>query len=318
MAMQWADGTALELFERLDAPALELPGLPRGLAIGDTLELCGEPSTGKTALAMEAVVRCALPAACGGVRVGGHGACAVVIDTEGDFDLQRLAAALRTRLAEAGVVGAAAEAEAAACLRRVFVMDCLTPRELTIGLCTLCTSLDSLSRRDPARRPAVPPVDGAPAGERPADPPLVEPPRLIVLDGASAFPWTERAAVPRGAAPDASTAHDRAGRWAAELHALVDSLRVRASVVWTRRPPMSHDDGRDFPSLQGVESAALRPLLRLRLRRVESTDARVQLRFQSLLDAPMPALGATSGLGMPVPPVRQSMELAIRGVTTVA
>ena len=45
----------------------------RGLQVGNTLELLGEPGTGKTAMLMECLVRCILPARVGGAA--GHVNC---------------------------------------------------------------------------------------------------------------------------------------------------------------------------------------------------------------------------------------------------
>ena len=41
-------------------------------------------------------------------------------------------------------------------------------------------------------------------------------------------------------------------------------LRQRVSIVWSRSPPISHDNGFEFPAVEPI--AALIPTLRLRLR----------------------------------------------------
>ena len=95
--------TAYDLFARLEWPGLPL--LPfeahdGGLKVGETLELLGEPSTGKTALLLESCARCILSA-----EHGGHGARAVIVETDGGFDVRRLAAALARKLEASAAAG---------------------------------------------------------------------------------------------------------------------------------------------------------------------------------------------------------------------
>ena len=287
---EWADETACDFFARVTSPELDLLPCcaPRALRLGESLELLGEPSTGKSALLMECCARCVLPA-----EGGGHAACAIVLDGEGSFDLLRLAAMLTLRLGAAGMPSDEVPCAVEACLGRVRVLRCTNGHEILLGLMALRCELEA-PQRTTAR--ACGDADGRP--------------RLLLLDCSRAFLW------PRGGGDGRS--------FEARLGGLLGLLRrQRLSIVWSRCPPKSHNSGLEFPIVDRGNVAAnghtelSQPTMRLRLRRLESaaahatraaSDAGVQLAFQGLLDV----FGA--GPGSPEPPLRREMRLTMQGV----
>ena len=138
--------------------------------------MCGEPGTGKTALLMECVVRCVLP-----TSHNGHGAAAVLVDTTGGFDCLRLAAALKQRLGAGSSNDV--EADVNACLNRVQIVQCLTPRELVLALCALRLQVDTLLTRG-----AAAPASAQTESSWDA---LAAVPRLLVIDTLNAFQWLD-------------------------------------------------------------------------------------------------------------------------------
>jgi hypothetical protein len=261
--------TALDFFTRLSTPMLKLmPCLPL-LGAGDAVELYGESITGKTALTVECLAHCVLPAEIGCVHVGGCGEQAILIDTEGGFDVVRFGAVLRATLGntlqakrghfvdEWAPAGLIAE-EVGASLRRLSLMRCLSHAELLLGL----ASLGACARFAALAAPAVPAA--AAAATAPADavaPPTPPPmPRLLLIDSISSFQWLVRT--------------DLAGARAHEACLLESLLRglCHTAVVWTRSPDVAHQNGYEFPIVPrplavGSAPGALAPLRRLRLRR---------------------------------------------------
>ena len=222
MLKSWADETAADLFSRTAFPGLDLlPGLPApGLRVGETLELCGEPSTGKTALLMEAAVRCAMPAEVGGIAIGGAESHVIVVDCDGGFDVLRLASSIRARLAAAVPDQRAVEAASRAALQRVRLMQCTTCRELLIGLCRVRAELET-------------PASGG------ATLTATTRPRLLLIDGVSAFQWMERGERRHSAVDDC-----RADGIEARVGVLVGLLRrQRLSIAWSRCPLRTRGGG---------------------------------------------------------------------------
>ena len=320
--------TAYDLFARLEWPGLPL--LPfeahdGGLKVGETLELLGEPSTGKTALLLESCARCILSA-----EHGGHGARAVIVETDGGFDVRRLAAALARKL-EASAAAAAARggssstlssdgvsAAVEAALRRLRVIRCHSACELLRGLQALRCELDA------------PPPPGAATPATPATPAASSSssssadndgrPRLLLIDSLSAFQWLDRAEQQR------LSAAGEPSDYAVRLNALVGLLRrQRLSIVWSRSPLMSRwrighaDSGTDFPIVDRSDSAASvalpelsQPTRRVRLRRLDEwKDEDKPFRFEVLVDA----LQAQAGPGTPAPPpMHYSLQYSMPGV----
>ena len=286
---KWADETAADLFARVAAPRIDVVPCHPGLSVGETLELFGEPGTGKTAMLMECVIRTVLPAC-----AEGHTATSVVVDTEGGFDVARLAVAIQLRLRAAGAPAQAHDVDD--CLGRVHVMECFTPRELIVGLAALRLRIDDLLRPTPSSTVTVEPDSAV------AEPGLVEVPRLLVIDSISTFQWLERsiaAQVPGADAKHPSTASAFSNSLHSPLSEIIRALQARLSIVWSRCPEITHEGGREFP--MGGSGASLSPTFRLRLRRLPSTepahqqraadsdDCTVLLRFQTmqtLLDRP--------------------------------
>ena len=341
--MSWADETADDFFARLEFPGLDLlPGIPRGIKVGETLEVCGEPSTGKTALLMECIVRCVLPVDVGGVRVGGAGCRAVFVDTEGGFDALRLAETLRTRLMASGVLPDCAAEEAAAALARLRVMRCPTSSELCLGLCALRLELDAPPPIAAAAMHGAllppPPASPSPASAVPPPPPSPPPPpRLLLIDSVSTFQWMERAESRAAARRGGGGSHGDASSHDASAEAGLDSKlstlvsllrRQRLSIIWSRSPLLSHNGGYEFPILDQRSAVAAahelnHPTMRLRLRRhaepaatlahaTASTPAAgtLQLAFQAMLDTAAPAVGSSTS----EPPLRREMLLYAVGV----
>lgn len=270
----WSDETAADLFSRTAFPGLDmLPGLPHpGLRIGETLELCGEPSTGKTALLMEAAVRCALPSAVDGVAIGGAEGGVVVADCDGGFDVLRLAACLHARLSALVPNRSAVEAAVRTALSHIHLMRCTTCNELVVGLCRLRAELEvSPSRSNEAS--------------------AIGRPRLLLIDGVSAFQWIERAQRRHVTAAAAAADHGVDDR-VAQLISLL--RRQRLSVAWSRSPLRSHMGGLDFPIVdQPTPHELSRPTMRWKLRRLADGTASamdgsrsnsIQQRLQALLD----------------------------------
>lgn len=271
----WADETAADLFCRTAFPGLDmLPGLPHpGLRIGETLELCGEPSTGKTALLMEAAVRCALPSTLDGVAIGGAESGVVVADCDGGFDVLRLSACLHARLSALVPNKSAVEAAVRTALSHIHLMRCTTCNELILGLCRLRAELEVASMQS----------NEASAIGRP---------RLLLIDGVSAFQWIERAKRRKvtGAAA-AGADHGIDDRVAKQISLL---RRQRLSVAWSRSPLRTHMGGLDFPIVDQLTPHELsRPTMRWKLRRLADGTASamdgsrsnsIQQRLQALLD----------------------------------
>lgn len=290
-APAWPDETALDLFTRLAYPGLELlPFSAQELKIGETLEVLGEPATGKSALLMECCVRCVLPN-----EYGGHAARAVVVDTGSGFNLHRLGAMLSGRLAAAGVTHEVTRTVVATSLRRLRVMTCPSPSEALIGLEALRCELEASQ-------------SGA------------ERPRLLLIDSVSAFQWLERAAQARGGGSSCT-----ATSFDARLNRLLALLRrQRLSIVWSRSPAKGHNLGLEFPILEHGTSALAelnQPSLRLRLRSIEGALVPpacmgAQHVFQVLLDV-APAMVSSAGAG-PVsaqaPPLRRDLCVWPEGV----
>ena len=259
--------------------------MPCGLSTGEAVELYGEPGTGKTALMLECALRCILPQ-----EAAGHGCGAVVVDTQGGFDVLRLVGALHGRLAEAGVEKSRLTEATEEALGRLRIIQCHTPSELLLGLAALRARLEHERWSGES--------GGAPA------------PRVVLIDCASAFQWlmrgTQRAIAAARAAVTAGLPTEGGGAAAgggeaveavfeSELSALVaELLRQRLSIVWSRCPTVSTNGGRDFPSLHatwggGPAASALRldrPDIRVRLRRVDEAHAHAeaQLTVQAMTE----------------------------------
>ena len=340
----WSDETADELFTRSAYPGLELlPGFLFGLKVGETLEIFGEPSTGKTALLMECALRCILP-----VEAGGTSSHAVLIDSEGGFDALRLAETVRARLLGAGVAPSLAGDAAVAALDRLRVLRCPTMSELLMGLCALRLELHVSQSADDVLHPQL--HVGQPA------------PRLLLIDSVSAYQWMEREDA-RGASRVSPAPISRGGvvpgdsvasSFEAKLGAAIGLLRrQRLSVVWSRSPLLSHSAGFDFPIVDqrptGASSAAasgqhrefFHPTFRLRLRRLPSHHATrsqhvlassysaatltsptlardVQLTFQAMLETVAPAaLGSADSPVLPEPPSRRELQLSRVGLVAL-
>jgi hypothetical protein len=99
----------------------------------DTLEICGEPGTGKTALLMEIAIKCIAP-----VQFDGHGATVIVVDTEGSFCIGRLVRALTYRIfGRDRAADLLNDADTLACLRRLHIIRATTQQETILGLTRL-------------------------------------------------------------------------------------------------------------------------------------------------------------------------------------
>ena len=278
MLKSWADETAADLFSRTAFPGLDLlPGLPApGLRVGETLELCGEPSTGKTALLMEAAVRCAMPAEVGGIAIGGAESHVIVVDCDGGFDVLRLASSIRARLAAAVPDQRAVEAASRAALQRVRLMQCTTCRELLIGLCRVRAELET-------------PASGG------ATLTATTRPRLLLIDGVSAFQWMERGERRHSAVDDC-----RADGIEARVGVLVGLLRrQRLSIAWSRCPLRTRGGGLDFPIVDkeaggvSLHHELSRPTMRWKLRRrAEAASATAGAAAPPPTGAPPAAAGA--------------------------
>ena len=322
--------TAFDLFARGSVPATcPLPWLPScNLAIGEALEICGEPGTGKTALLVDIVVGCILPSWCDGKEDN-----LVLIDTEGGFDVLRLSAALQLRLEEK-VERQRAEREVDVCLGRLQLMRCLTTRELVLGLCALHLHLDAM----PTRRSSA---DTAVLGSCEME----GMPRLLLLDSISAFrcheiiPARVTAAAPSGknsnhpgtvAVKPAEA--DEAGmppvsRWLSEADHVVRLLRQRMALIWTRNPLVSHEAACEFPIIYGSPAlTGLAPTQRLRMRLdqyAREADNSVHLRVQTRLDAAaakgssVPPLASMGTGTLPSTAIRHNLRFELRGVTEV-
>jgi hypothetical protein len=348
----WADETAEDLFTRAAFPGLELlPGFAHCLKVGETLELLGEPSTGKTALLVECAIRCILPSSVDGVAVGGAGSHAVFVDSEGSFDAFRMAEAVRERMLAAGVAPRHAGNAVLAALGRLRVMQCPTSSELILGLCALRLELDVPER---ANESLARPLSGRIEEEavelhhEHARPPPA--PRLLLIDGLSAFQWIERAVTcggePHGGAGGASLPASSGtpgrrppcpDRFEAQLGSLVALLRrQRLSIVWSRCPLLSHSAGFEFPIVNQRGGAPVdgaqelnEPTMRMRLRRlpphaldqhVPARASRVLAAVQAMLDAsapPPPAASPTAGTPPPLvdTPLRRELYITPCGVS---
>ena len=99
----------------MDEPQLRLlPALP--VRPGAAVEICGDRGTGKSTLLNECIVRCILPGQVDGRPVGGHGASAILIDTEGTFSVAQLANTLNGQLMSTGITRERATSEARRCM----------------------------------------------------------------------------------------------------------------------------------------------------------------------------------------------------------
>lgn len=126
--------TAASFFRRIDEPPLQI--LPMvNMRSGETLEICGEPGTGKTSLLMEIALRCICPRSIDGRPLDGYGTTAIVVDTEGGFCVPRLAASLVERLGWLGYERA--QSEMRICLRRLHIMQPHSRRQVVCGLAAL-------------------------------------------------------------------------------------------------------------------------------------------------------------------------------------
>lgn len=298
--------TLLDFYRRRALPPIDLlQCLPRGLEVGQTLELMGEPGTGKTALLMECLVRCLLPKRCGTVPINGHERCAAVVDTGGGFHMITLAEQLRLHLVRAGIGAGAVDLEVRACLERLLVVRCGTPRELVLGLCALRFHIDSVPDVVPDDTPTVPAPTGATFSEVP---------RLLLIDSLTAFQWSERTHREGGA-----TRHET------ELSKALGHLRPRLSIVWTRNPLVSQEDGYEFPAVKPHVLAGLNPTLRLRLRmhHVEAPGhaghggAAQPVHLQTLLDDADSGSGSGATTMTRQPKERRDVKLMALGVMAV-
>lgn len=105
---------------------------------GETVEICGDRGSGKTTLLMEVAVSCVLPQSVGSLKIGGHGATAVLFDTEANFSLRKFALMLYGRLLEAGLCAERATREAHECMGRLLISRCYTRREFLFAIASLC------------------------------------------------------------------------------------------------------------------------------------------------------------------------------------
>ena len=311
----WADETAFDLFARSNVPPVDvLPScLPAGLSVGQALEICGEPATGKTATLMECAIHCILP-----TTVGGAGASAVVLDTDNGFSVLRLDLMLRLRLEDAlhGRSADAIELEVDACLDRLYVVRCLTPRELVLALCALRFRLEAMSPTPSAA--AVAAAAAAAETSKSTWDALVELPRVLLIDNLSAFQWLERGRKRERAEEGGETGSVRSTKSCMDdVSKVLGSLRHRLSVVWTRSPKLGHNGGLDFPAVEPPCAATLQgivPSLRLRLRLRPRTEREVpsaprraddvvQLCFESMLDGEHSGGAGAAGGGGGAPAV---------------
>lgn len=218
------DETAYEFFERVEQPPLPLPH--GALHAGESLELLGADSTGKSALAMQCMLCCILPR-----NLGGIGARVVLFDADACFDTMQLRNAVRARFeADADTERDALEvccvsspsttgppvrssamldAEVDECLERLLIFPAHAFSELI-------STLRGLSR-------LVPNAQGAP------------PLRLVVIDSISHFLDT------RSARSDPQPHAQRCGEFEGlsreqQLAAVLGQLlsRRRLCAVWTR------------------------------------------------------------------------------------
>ena len=298
------DETALDFFTRMTYPSLSIPTIaPDGLRVGETVEILGEPSTGKTLLMMDCCARCILPS-----EHGGNGASAIVVDTEGSFGLLRLGIVLDGLLLASGVADETQRKELTfASLRRLRVLQCHNADELVIGLAHLrceCESDIQLPQMSP-------------------DAYDLALPRLLLLDSASAFRWLDRAA-PRGNGGAVDVGFE------ARLSELLGLLRKqRLSIIWSRCPLTSHNAGLDFPIVDRMTTGGTmkqphelsQPTLRVRLRRLESGapgGGRLMHACQALLDRLSAPAHSAASVGPPSAPVRHEMHVDMQGVVHVA
>lgn len=321
-----ADETALNFFTRQTYPVLEIPTVaPDGLRVGETIEVLGEVSTGKTLLLMDCCARCILPK-----HVGGQSMHAIIVDSEGGFSMPQLTNVLLGILKASNVISGEAKRDQiiAESLTRLRVMQTLNAEEMLLGLSNLrCECEVPLPHMSPDE------ID------------LVQP-RLLIIDSASTFAFLDRTDPHRGCGADAG--------FQSRLSELIGQLRKqRLTVVWSRCPLVGHDSGREFPPVDrpitGVQAPSElgQPSLRLRLRRLrrEATGANatgasnaapaappmaahphidaggdggggMMHAFQVLLDRlGAPANGALSAPGEP--PLRREMHVDMDGVVHV-
>lgn len=155
----WADETACHFFWRVESQPIPLLPLaaeygPPELQVGEAVEYYGESGAGKTAMLMELAIQCILPVQCGGAA-----SCALIIDTEGGFNLPLLAAMLTARLMSPEHVlppekwsatgpkpRPVISSEARKCLRRLKFLRCYTTEQLLLNLHLLSAPSSPLLR----------------------------------------------------------------------------------------------------------------------------------------------------------------------------
>lgn len=104
--MASASETALQLFARL-IPRPSLLGLdsvlfPDGPNPRDVVEISGEPSTGKTLLLTQFIVKCVLPAEWKHIHIGGLKAGVVLLNTDHHFHTYKLVSVMESYLSNVG------------------------------------------------------------------------------------------------------------------------------------------------------------------------------------------------------------------------
>lgn len=281
--MMYADETALDFFTRLAYPVLDLlpTVVPLGVRVGETLEVLGESSTGKTMLLMECCVSCILPAG-----YGGHAAHAVVVDSEGGFNLLRLAHVLTAKLRTAGMPDDDLSPAVEVALTRLRLMQCLNADEMLQGLAALRCELEC-TQPDDAR------------------------PRLLLIDSASAFRWLDRVEQQHGCASSVS--------FETRLDQLLGLLRrQQLSVIWSRCPVAAHQGGLEFPIIDRTtisqwHAELNQPSMRVRLRRLDlpstpTPDVHHHATFQTLLD------NLNGAASVADPPARRILRVTMNGV----
>ncbi|KAL1499028.1 hypothetical protein AB1Y20_013544 [Prymnesium parvum] len=333
--------TACDLFRRIHEPRMLLLSSLR-ICAGDMIEVCGDRSSGKTTLLVECAIRCVLPKGAGGVPLDGYGAVAIVIDTEGNFSVQRVASLIYTRLLHAGLDDRRATVETARCLERLHLSRPTTRRELLLSLASLCrpehdppATMLLIDRSDapPLSSPPPPPCFPTPSAAAPLVPsphqslPAAQHLRLPV-GPACVQPAARRAAVGGGLrragippAPRRASlprSHTALRGRAAQLTSILQWLQQERQllVLWARTPSSSHGAGFEFPAVHASPLWTALTTQRLRLRKVRG--GRIDgPTFQALLDTELNALkDASSAFPLRFHVVSDSVGVHLRPILT--
>lgn len=102
MDYNYKSETGLQLFARLNIrpnlDSLNETLFPGGINLGNVVEISGDSGSGKTTLITQCLAKCLLPKTWNEFEIGGHGARAVIVNTDHHFQILKLVSVMESLL----------------------------------------------------------------------------------------------------------------------------------------------------------------------------------------------------------------------------